>query len=519
MHDELEARYGTKVAASVDELLTYVGPYPRERPIVLCHGVFDVVHPGHLRHLAYAKAQANLLVVSVTADEHISKGTYRPYVPDALRALNLAALEMVDFVIIDFNATPIENLLRLRPEYYAKGFEYASNHLTPATLEEIAALDTFGGRVIFTPGDVVYSSTNLLSGAMPSLASEKLASVMRRGGLTQESLLSMLRNLEGIRVHVVGDVIVDRFLRTRVIGGQVKTPTISVQSLGEERYAGGAALVSQTLAGAGASVVLSTVMGTDEQADFVSRKMVESSVTLNAIVEPLRPTTSKLAVIADKYRMLKIDTLDNSPIAGPTLDALLESIHSVDAEVVIFSDFRHGIFSSSSVGPLRRAIPSSCFSAADSQVASRWGNILEFEGFDLLTPNEREARFALGDQDSVVGSLARAVKRQSNCGTLMLKLGARGVLCLFDEDSSIAGANFSIDSMTNSAVDPVGAGDAFLAYASLVLYKFQSPHAAAIIGSAAAAAACDIDGNASVTPQNVQDVMLRAFHTGAYLIT
>ena len=79
---------------------------------------------------------------------------------------------------------------------------------------------------------------------------------------------------------------------------------------------------------------------------------------------------------------------------------------------MVFSDFRHGIFNRDTIPPLSAAIPKETLRIADSQVASRWGNILEFEGFDLITPNEREARFALGDQDSMIRPLARELYRR-----------------------------------------------------------------------------------------------------------
>ncbi len=87
-----------------------LGAPPRAKKVIMCHGVFDVVHPGHVRHLLYAKSKADMLVASLTADEHITKGNYRPHVPQDLRAFNLAAFEMVDYVVIDENATPIENI-------------------------------------------------------------------------------------------------------------------------------------------------------------------------------------------------------------------------------------------------------------------------------------------------------------------------------------------------------------------------------------------------------------------------
>ena len=89
----------------------------------MCHGVFDIVHPGHIRHLVHAKSKADLLIVSITADKHIKKGQYRPHVPQDLRAENLSAFSIVDFVLVDNFPTPINNIGIIKPNFFAKGFE------------------------------------------------------------------------------------------------------------------------------------------------------------------------------------------------------------------------------------------------------------------------------------------------------------------------------------------------------------------------------------------------------------
>ena len=129
MKFEYLEKYKYKVKTP-SELVDIIGVFPREITSIMCHGVFDVVHPGHLRHLSYAKTKANFLIVSVTADRHISKGMYRPHVPEDMRALNLAALEMVDYVVIDQSATPLDNIRIIKPDFFAKGFEYAANNLS-----------------------------------------------------------------------------------------------------------------------------------------------------------------------------------------------------------------------------------------------------------------------------------------------------------------------------------------------------------------------------------------------------
>src|SRR3546814_1028367 len=106
----------------------------------------------------------------------------------------------------------------------------------------------------------------------------------------------------------------------------------------------------------------------------------------------------------------------------------MKQVAGTSADSVVYSDFRHGIFNRTTIPDLVSAIPAAAFKVADSQVASRWGNILEFQGFDLITPNEREARFALGDQDSIVRPLGTELYGRANCKTLMLKLGDRGMM-------------------------------------------------------------------------------------------
>ena len=170
---------------------------------------------------------------------------------------------------------------------------------------------------------------------------------------------------------------------------------------------------------------------------------------------------------------------------------------------MVFSDFRHGIFNKATIPELAAAIAPKVFKVADSQVASRWGNIIEFQKFDLITPNEREARFSLSDQDSHLRALASDLYCATNCKTLMLTLGDRGVLTCCNPDYLAEGAVIFMDSFTDKVIDPVGAGDALLAYATLSMLANRNPAIAMILGSFAAAVACEKDGNIPVKPSDV----------------
>ncbi len=495
-------RYRHKIKTA-EELRDILGPIPRAKRAIMCHGVFDVVHPGHLRHLIYAKSKADILIASITADQHISKGTYRPHVPQDLRALNLAAFELIDYVVIDPNATPIENIKIIKPDLLAKGYEYTANGLPPKTSEEAETLRSFGGDILFTPGDIVYSSSRLIQMKAPDLKLEKLQLAMERSGVTFGDLRRTLDKLSSQRVHIVGDTIVDSYTQCAMIGGQTKTPTMSVLFESRTDYVGGAAIVAKHCRATGAAVEFSTVLGEDSLKDFVIEDLTEFGVEVKATIDKSRPTVNKNAIVVGGYRLLKVDTLDNTTISDSILEALTKNVRETSASAVVYSDFRHGIFNRRTIPAFIAAIPDGKFRVADSQVASRWGNITEFRGFDMITPNEREARFALADQDSGIRPLASKLYDEAQCKFLILKLGERGVLTCNSTDHTSLDSFFVLDSFVENLVDPVGAGDALLAYSTLAMLVSRDSIQSTIIGTLAAGCECEFDGNIPITPDHV----------------
>jgi rfaE bifunctional protein kinase chain/domain len=511
MMDEASKKIVSHKVKTAQEVAAAVGPRPRDKKVIMCHGTFDIVHPGHIRHLLYAASKGEILVASLTGDEHIIKANFRPFVPQELRAFNLAALEMVDYVVIDKDPTPIKNIGIIKPDYFAKGYEYTKDGLHPRTAEEKEAVEAYGGELLFTPGDIVYSSSGIIETGPPAIATEKLIALLEAEGLDFDSLRGELAKFAGIRVHVVGDTIVDSYTHTTLIGGLTKTPTMSVRFENRKDFVGGAGIVAKHLKAAGAVVTFSTVLGDDSLAEFALRDLEAAGVHCLPVVDRTRPTTNKNAIVAGGYNLLKVDTLDNRAISQRVVCTLSNQIVDTSADIVVFSDFRHGIFNRDTIPRLTKAFPPNVFKVADSQVASRWGNILDFCGFDLITPNEREARFALGDQDLVVRPLGLELYRQAACKTLILKLGERGLLTFqsVPRKTEDVRAFFALDSFAERVVDAVGSGDALLAYAALALYSSEKPLIASVLGSLAAAVECEHEGNIPVSPENVLDKLER----------
>jgi rfaE bifunctional protein kinase chain/domain len=307
-------------------------------------------------------------------------------------------------------------------------------------------------------------------------------------------------------VHIVGDTIIDSYTHCSMIGGMTKTPTISVRYEEKQDFVGGAGIVAKHLKHAGAEVVFSTVLGDDPLGELTRNDMAAAGVDCHTIVDSTRPTTNKNVIVAGGYHLLKVDTVDNRSISERIVGQLQQRIREIPADIVVFSDFRHGIFNRNTIPQLTKAIQEGTFRVADSQVASRWGNILEFNGFDLLTPNEREARFALGDQDSVVRPLGLELYSRAQCKTLILKLGERGLMgfrAIPQNAADYPRSFFTLDSFADRVIDAVGSGDALLAYAALSLFKSDHSVIASVLGSMAAAVECEHEGNVPVKPADV----------------
>ena len=275
-----------------DELQEIIGPFPRAEKVIMCHGTFDLVHPGHIRHLMYARSKADLLVVSITSDAWVQKSDFRPFVPQDLRALNLAALEVVDYVIIDDNATPIENLLYLQPDYFAKGYEYQKGKVPPKTQEEIDTLSSYGGQMLFTPGDVASLPPGSSRAPKPDLSIEKLVTLMESEGVTFDSLreCSIASRGEGTRGRRYD---VDSYVYTTPIStGSSKTPTLSVHFNRQVDYAGARRWWRSTFGGRRRGVS-STVLGDDDLMRFIRADLEEERHRLRAIIDGARCTTQK----------------------------------------------------------------------------------------------------------------------------------------------------------------------------------------------------------------------------------
>src|SRR3989304_665696 len=249
---------------SLDELSEIIGSLKQDgRSIVQCHGVFDLLQPGHIKHFEAAKREGDILVVTLTQDRYVGKGPGRPVFNEHLRAESIAALECVDFVAINEWPTAGETMGKLKPHVYCKGKDYSDSgqDLTGKIVEEDAAVRSVGGRIHFTD-ELTFSSTKLINLHFDVFPKETQSFLEEfRSRYSAEDIIARLRGLKSMKVLVIGDTIIDEYAYCSPMGKSPKENLIPARYLYEETFAGGILAIANHLAGFCGSVHVVTCLG------------------------------------------------------------------------------------------------------------------------------------------------------------------------------------------------------------------------------------------------------------------
>lgn len=483
--------------------------------VVQCHGCFDIVHPGHVRYLEFARRQGDVLIVSVTGDADVDKGVERPYIPQELRAENLAALMFVDYVHITRQPTAEEALEAVRPDVYVKGAEYEHSN-DPRFLAEQAVVERHGGRIIFSSGEVVFSSTALIE-RLPRAAemeSARLRLVCRRHGIDGVSLEQTLDRFRHLHVLVVGDVVLDRYVLCDAIGVARESPMMSLVQRDERSYVGGAAIVARHVAALGAHAFLLSAGGDESLNAPITRVLPVEGVEHHLI--NARPSlVEKTRFLAEDCKLFKVDRAQKLPLdsVAERQAAMILEQQSRLADAVIFCDFGYGMITHSL---LQRVLPTlrQNVRVITADVSGGRTSLLDFRHVDLLCPTEREARLTLNDYDSGLSSVAWSLLQRTQARRVFLTLEKRGLI-VFDrptqerESPEWGGRLRSelLPSFVDQPVDFLGCGDALLAASTLALASDAPLMNAAYLGNAAAAVEASMLGNQPVEAARLHDMI------------
>ncbi len=466
--------------------------------IVQCHGVFDLLHPGHIRHFHEAKSQGDRLIVSVTPDRFVNKGPGRPAFPEHLRLESLAALADVDYVVLNDSPDAISAIRQIRPSLYVKGKEY-SDHAADVTgkiSEEVHAVESVGGQVFYTD-DVVFSSSSLLNKYFTSMPKDVLDFLsMFKKKYSSDEIIEKIESLAELKVLVIGDAIIDEYQYTEPMGQSGKGLHMVARCLDKEIFLGGSLIIANHLAQFAKEVTLVTALGREcAYKSFISHQLDPRVTPRFTVLEDSATLVKKRYVLKDGQTLTKLfETYSGQeePLHADQTRDIVEFLQQKASsyDLVLACDFGNG-FTNHAIIDAISDVPT--FLALNTQTNSgnRGFNVVtNYRRADYISLNEPELRLSSHDKTSLLEGLAADVCQLLNAKTLSITRGVHGVVCYSSKGQSVR-----IPAFATNSVDRIGAGDSYLSLSSLCMAKRFSPLLSGFLGSLAAAMSVQIVGN------------------------
>jgi rfaE bifunctional protein nucleotidyltransferase chain/domain len=417
---------------------------------VLAHGVFDLLHIGHVRHLWAARGMGDKLIVSITADEFVGKGPGRPVFSADHRSDVLISLKFVDEVVLSEAPNAVKIIERIKPGIFVKGSDYRDS-LDP---EERAAVERVGGRVEFTD-EVTFSSTTLINDHIRERPPFKL-----------DDILLWFDRIKDYRALVIGDLIFDEYQYVVPMGKPPKEHILACRWQSKANFVGGVAAAAHYLR------------------PFVAeaRVVTEHSTRKVRFIDP-----SQMRKLFEVYY-----------IEGEVTDATVTRLEnqiadlSPKADIVVVTDFGHGLLTAPSIDLLQRAAPWLAVNCQTNSANLGFNLITKYRRrVDYICLDENEARMAFSDRRAPLAELA-----------WRLNTIAPKVIITCGKDGCVTwerGLAHEVPAVAKSVVDTMGAGDAFFAVTAPLVAAGMPLHQAGFVGNVMAALKVGKVGHHAIT--------------------
>jgi rfaE bifunctional protein nucleotidyltransferase chain/domain len=443
--------------------------------VALCHGVFDLLHPGHIQHFKVARKLADILIVSITADPYVNKGPGRPIFNQDIRAQTLAALQDVDYVVICENPTAIELLNEVKPKFYVKGSDYLNpiDDVTGMIVKEREALESHGGQIYFT--DEMTSSSSLLINKFFSNIAPDAQEWIKEFKLAHgyQQVLEALDKIQELKVLLLGETIIDQYTYCSPLAKSSKDPILAFHQHKTNLFPGGVLTIANNCSSwINQAKVVSFCAPNDSTLESLMWKM-NSNVTTEFVKTTDRPTILKHRYVESGSNTRVFEYYDFSEVDLPaeTGAAILALISSQISEfdLVLAADYGHGFFSSDTISFLQS---SSCYLSVNTQANAGnrgYNTISKYPRADFITMNGAELQLELRNRNPNYKQIVPVLIASMNVTCAIVTLGADGLM-VFDHK----GGYEKVPALAGKLVDKVGAGDAVFAMASL-LAKVGAP--------------------------------------------
>jgi cytidyltransferase-like protein len=455
--------------------------------IILCHGVFDLIHQGHLLHFKDAKkiCGGGTLIVSVTDDPFVNKGPNRPYFTANQRLMMLENLSIVDYVYLSKYPNAINALKTFLPQFYVKGQEYKnfSKDITGNIIKEIEFAKKIDCKVIYTNNEV-YSSTKIISKKFnihASDATEALNNIKRKYKISK--IEKIINNIGNFNPLILGDPLFDIYNFVKILGNASKAPVISTEFINSEKHLGGTLAVGKMFKNLNSKIQLLILNNVDKSnKNFIKKSFDHNSVVfLNYfncdILEKERFISNFKNQVLFQISSKNFNEKDKIIFSK---EKLLKINSFLKKKNLILLDFGLNIYNQDMLIKLFHTNYKNLFLNVQTNSNNYGFNLFtKYKRFKYLSITKREFELGIKKKINNVIHLKSEIKKVfKNKSFISVTLGKEGSLFL-NKKKNI----FYMPTFFNQPLDTTGCGDAYFAVTSALISNGYDDEIVPFIGN------------------------------------
>tara|TARA_S200000501_G_scaffold379021_2_gene446516 strand:+ start:6346 stop:7869 length:1524 start_codon:yes stop_codon:yes gene_type:complete len=443
-----------------------------KKKIVLCHGVFDLFHIGHLEYFKEAKTAGDILIVSVTTNKYVDKAPGRPYFNTKQRINLLSSLSVVDYVLAS-NSETAESVIKLiKPNIYYKGSDYKDNKkdITNNIKKEINILKKYKGKILYSKTEI-YSSSNLLNKYEVENPATKLFISNLKRKYSFNLINKIIDKASKISVLVVGETIFDKFTFCNYLGRSGKENILTVDKVEEKTFLGGCLSLGKHICSISKKVTVCSVIGRDQKEYNFIKNNISKNMDVNLIKLEDSPTIikEKIVELSDNLKLLGIYRFKDSPISKKNSENFKLRIFKElkKNHIMLISDYGHGLISKKLAQDIIKKRKKDLFVNTQLNAANfGYHTIGKYVNSSFAVINETELRHELRNRNTDISKLLPILSKKLNIKNLIVTAGAKGSFGFNQKSKKI---NFC-PAFTNTFKDKIGAGDCYMGIFSII-YK------------------------------------------------
>ena len=479
------------------------------KKIGLCHGVFDIIHAGHIGHFEEVKKKCDYLFVTITEDKFVNKGPNRPVNNHYFRAKVLDSLKQVDYVAINYSPDATESISLIKPNFYFKGKDYrGKKDLTERLHKEKKAVKKINSKIIFTESPL-QSSTQIINKSFSYVLDSRLAKFLEKKNKKKLLIKSIesLKNIENKKVLIVGDAIIDQYDAVKPLNKPIKESILATRYLKTDIYLGGVFAAAVNLSQFNNNVSICTVMGNDKDIKSSLNKF-KKKIKNKIFYEKEKITTRKRRFVENAYnkKISEVYFMDDNLLGKKNkkkmISYLRKEVNKFDTVIII--DYGHGFIDQDIYKVLKQKAKFLAINCQSNSANLGFNLITKYSVSDYVCIDEPELRLAASDNiNGIENIVSKKINKKIKCNNITITRGRNGSFSYLNSKILNTPALIS-----DKVIDTIGAGDVFLVITSL-LYSIQTDQLVTnIIGNIAGALKVDILGHSkSISKTNFYAVL------------